>query len=118
MRTGRACIGDRLLITKGVALQGTIILTQGFADVARRLELSEKDLIETRDLMVEVSVVPEALAAQAVTAMHGGPEAGFWIHCWRSPTSRRSALRWNLPGCRSLSLSHASPTRSSSTRCV
>jgi hydrogenase expression/formation protein HypE len=79
VRTGGACVGDRVLVTKGVALEGTTILAQDFADVARRLGLSEKNLMEARGLMAEVSVIPEALAlaAQGVTAMHDVTRGGL-----------------------------------------
>ena len=72
-------MGDYVLVTKGIALEGTAILAQDFADVARRLGLSEKDLMEARGLMVEVSVVPEALAlaAQGVTTMHDVTRGGL-----------------------------------------
>ena len=62
VRTGGAGVGDRVLVTKGIGLEGTGILAQDFADVARELGLSEDDLVEARRLMGQVSVVPEALA--------------------------------------------------------
>ncbi len=79
VRTGGACVGDHVLVTKGVALEGTAILAQDLADMARRLGLSEKDLMEARGLMAEVSVAPEALtlAAQGVTAMHDVTRGGL-----------------------------------------
>jgi hydrogenase expression/formation protein HypE len=72
VRTGGARVGDHVLVTKGVGLEGTGILAQDFADVARGLGLGEGDLAEARGLMAQVSVVPEALAlaAAGVTAMH------------------------------------------------
>ena len=44
VRTGGACVDDRVLVTKRVALEGTVILDHDFADVALRLRLSEGDL--------------------------------------------------------------------------
>jgi hydrogenase expression/formation protein HypE len=72
VRTGGPKAGDRVLATKGIALEGTAILAQDFADVARRLGLSEDELEEGR------SVIPEALAlaAQGVTAMHDVTRGG------------------------------------------
>jgi hydrogenase expression/formation protein HypE len=78
VRTGGASAGDRVLVTKGIALEGTAILAQDFADVARRLGLSEEELDEGRSVMAEVSVMPEALvlAANGVTAMHDVTRGG------------------------------------------
>ncbi|MBN2198784.1 MAG: AIR synthase family protein [Candidatus Aminicenantes bacterium] len=77
--TGGAEIGDLVLVTKGIALEGTAILAQDFADVAREKGLSEKDLAEGRAVMAAVSVVPEALALseQGVTAMHDVTRGGL-----------------------------------------
>jgi hydrogenase expression/formation protein HypE len=77
--TGGARVGDRVLVTKGIALEGTAILAQDFADVARKLGLSEEDLAEGQDLMTTVSAVPEALALsdQGVTAMHDVTRGGL-----------------------------------------
>jgi hydrogenase expression/formation protein HypE len=79
VRTGGACVGDRVLVTKGIALEGTAILAQDFADVALGLGLSEEELEEGRRVMAEVSVAPEALAlaAQGVTAMHDVTRGGL-----------------------------------------
>ena len=79
VRTGGACVGDRVLVTKGVGLEGTAILSQDFADVGRSLGLSEEELAQGRDVMAEVSVVPEALAlaAQGATAMHDVTRGGL-----------------------------------------
>jgi len=79
VRTGGARVGDHVLVTKEVALEGTAILAQDFADVALRLGLSEEDLAEGRRVMAEVSVAPEALAlaAQGVTAMHDVTRGGL-----------------------------------------
>jgi hydrogenase expression/formation protein HypE len=79
VRTGGAHVGDHVLVTKGVGLEGTGILAQDFADVARGLGLGEGDLAEARGLMAQVSVVPEALAlaAAGVTAMHDVTRGGL-----------------------------------------
>ena len=68
-----------MLVTKGIALEGTAILAQDFADVARDLGLSDDELEEGRRVMAEVSVAPEALAlaAQGVTAMHDVTRGGL-----------------------------------------
>jgi hydrogenase expression/formation protein HypE len=77
--TGGAQVGDHVLVTKGVALEGTAILAQDFVDVAQKLGLSEQELAEGRGVMAEVSVVSEALALaeNGVTAMHDVTRGGL-----------------------------------------
>jgi hydrogenase expression/formation protein HypE len=77
--TGGAQVGDRVLVTKGIALEGTAILAQDFVDVAQRHGLSEEELERGRRVMAEVSVMPEALllAANGVTAMHDVTRGGI-----------------------------------------
>jgi hydrogenase expression/formation protein HypE len=77
--TGGARVGDQVLVTKGIALEGTAILAQDFAEVARERGLSEEDLAEGRGVMAEVSVVPEALALaeNGVAAMHDVTRGGL-----------------------------------------
>jgi hydrogenase expression/formation protein HypE len=77
--TSGARIGDQMLVTKGIALEGTAILAQDFADVAQELGLSEAELEEGRSVMAEISVMPEALvlAEQGVTAIHDVTRGGL-----------------------------------------
>jgi hydrogenase maturation factor len=79
VKTSGANVDDQVLVTKGIALEGTGILAQDFDDVALRLGLNEQDLNEARSLMGKVSVIPEAmaLAAQGVTAMHDVTRGGL-----------------------------------------
>lgn len=68
LHTHGAQVGDQVLVTKGIAIEGTAILAQDFADVARRLGLGEGELVEARRLMMQISIVKEAVAI----AVHGG----------------------------------------------
>jgi hydrogenase expression/formation protein HypE len=79
IRTGGAQAGDHVLVTKGIGLEGTAILAHDFADVARRLGLSDKELDEGRDVMKSVSVLPEALllSDNGVSAMHDVTRGGL-----------------------------------------
>ncbi len=79
IRSNGARIGDHVLVTKGIALEGTGILAQDFADVARDLGLSDDELVEARKLLTDVSVVRDALALaeQGVTAMHDVTRGGL-----------------------------------------
>ena len=78
VRTGGAKVGDQVLITKGVALEGTAILAADFADVAWEKCLSKEEIAEAANLMGDVSVVREALAMaeQGVSAMHDVTRGG------------------------------------------
>jgi hydrogenase expression/formation protein HypE len=72
-------VGDQVLVTKGIAIEGTAILAQDFADVARKLGLDDADLTEAGRLMAQVSVVKEAvaIAAQGASAMHDVTRGGL-----------------------------------------
>jgi hydrogenase expression/formation protein HypE len=77
--TNGAQIGDHVLVTKGIALEGTAILAEDFAEVARKLGLNEQEIEAGRQVMAEISVVPEALALadQGATAMHDVTRGGL-----------------------------------------
>ena len=79
VRTGGARVGDGVLVTKGLGLEGTGILAQDFADVALELGLNQDDLAEARQLMGQVSVVPEALALaeEGASAIHDVTRGGL-----------------------------------------
>jgi hydrogenase expression/formation protein HypE len=79
VRTTGAQIGDHVLVTKGIALEGTAILAQDFSDVAQTLGLSNQDLKKALELMGEVSVIPEALvlAEHGATAIHDVTRGGL-----------------------------------------
>ena len=72
VRTSGAQINDYVLITKGIALEGTAILAHDFSDVAEKFGIKKEEREEARLLIDEVSVVPEAiaLAQQGATSMH------------------------------------------------
>lgn len=79
VRTTGARVGDHVLVTRGVALEGTAILAEDFADVALHLGLSSEELEEASSIMGEVSVVKEALllADNGATAMHDVTRGGL-----------------------------------------
>lgn len=79
IKTGGARIGDYVLVTKGIALEGTSILAQDFADIARGMGINEQELAEGRKLMNGVSVVPEAMALSkhGATSMHDVTRGGL-----------------------------------------
>ena len=79
VKTGGARVGDHVLVTKGIALEGTSILAKDFVDVAHELGINDQELAGARKLMDEVSVVPEALAlsTHGVNAMHDVTRGGL-----------------------------------------
>jgi len=79
VRTRGAQVGDHILVTKGIAIEGTAILADDFSDTALQLGLSNEDLKEARQLMAVISVIPEALALaqHGATAMHDVTRGGL-----------------------------------------
>ena len=74
--------GDVLLLTKGIALEGTSLLAREAADLLGRRSVSEETLERARRLLFEpgISVVRDALAAcdvGGVHAMHDPTEGGL-----------------------------------------
>jgi len=71
--------GDHIIVTKGIALEGTAILANDFTQTAIRLGLSGQDIDDARQLMKQVSVIPEAniLGAHGATAMHDVTRGGL-----------------------------------------
>ena len=79
VRTAGAHLGDHVLVTKGIALEGTAILAEDFSDVAQRSGLTQTDLESAKELVGEVSVIPEALALaeHGATAIHDVTRGGL-----------------------------------------
>ncbi|MFO7593074.1 MAG: AIR synthase-related protein, partial [Pseudomonadota bacterium] len=79
LRTRGAKVGDVVLVTKGIAIEGTAILAQDFTDVACGLGLGESELAQASRLMDQVSVVKEAvvLADHGATAIHDVTRGGL-----------------------------------------
>lgn len=77
--TKGAQVGDHVLITKGIPLEGTAILANDFSQAAFKLGLTQKDIEEANQLMGQVSVIPEAVALgkQGATAMHDVTRGGL-----------------------------------------
>jgi hydrogenase expression/formation protein HypE len=72
--------GDRVLLTKGVAVEGTAIIANAFADRLLSLGLTPAELDESRRLVDQISILPEAAVARrmtGVTAMHDVTEGGI-----------------------------------------
>lgn len=77
-----AQVGDVLLLTKGIAIEGTALLAREIGGKLLKLGVSEHDLERARSLLHQpgLSVVPDALIAieaGAVHAMHDPTEGGL-----------------------------------------
>jgi hydrogenase maturation factor len=85
--TGGARVGDVLLLTKGVPLEGAAILARECGDDARRHGVPAELIERARGLLRHpgISVVPEARLAcenASVHAMHDPTEGGVATACW------------------------------------
>jgi len=77
--TSGAHVDDHVLISKGIALEGTAILASDFSQTAQKLGLTEGDIGDAKSLMRHVSVVPEAvlLGECGASAMHDVTRGGL-----------------------------------------
>ncbi len=85
--TGGARVGDVLVLTKGVPLEGAAILARERGDEARRRGVAGEVIERARGLLrwPGISVVPEARLACAtarIHAMHDPTEGGLATACW------------------------------------
>ena len=72
--------GDRVLLSKGVAVEGTAIIAREFGDRLAELGLAESEIERCRQFLADISIIPEAqIAAQssATSAMHDVTEGGL-----------------------------------------
>jgi hydrogenase expression/formation protein HypE len=82
--TGGAQVGDSLLLTKGIAIEGTALLAREREPQLRARGLSEETLHRARDFLFRpgIGVVKEALASNLVArvhAMHDPTEGGLAV---------------------------------------
>ena len=72
--------GDRILMTKGVAVEGTAIIAREFGDRLKDLGMTDSEIESSRQFLANISVISEArLAADSgmVSAMHDVTEGGL-----------------------------------------
>ncbi|SDF10651.1 hydrogenase expression/formation protein HypE [Halorubrum xinjiangense] len=75
--SGGAKPGDRLLLTKGAAVEATAILATDFREECREAGVPAATLDAAAEFLEEVSVVPDAAAVRdAATALHDPTEGG------------------------------------------
>jgi len=92
--------GDRLLLTKGVPIEGTSILAREYADRLRTV-LTEEELITAQNFLSEpgISVVRDAriaVGAGTVTAMHDPTEGGLNAALWELAEASGRSLHVDL----------------------
>ena len=72
--------GDRVLLTKGVAVEGTAIIAREFGDRLKNLGMTDSEIDTSRQFLTNISIITEArIAAQSgtVSAMHDVTEGGL-----------------------------------------
>ena len=72
--------GDRILMTKGVAVEGTAIIAREFGIRLKNLGMTDSEIESSRQFLANISVITEArLAANSgiVSAMHDVTEGGL-----------------------------------------
>jgi hydrogenase maturation factor len=96
--TGGARIGDVLLLTKGVPLEGAAIIARERGDEAIRQGVPAADVAHARDFLRRpgIGVTLDARAAGAaarVHAMHDPTEGGIATACWELAQAAETGLR-------------------------
>jgi hydrogenase maturation factor len=72
--------GDKVLLTKGVAVEGTAIIAREFGDRLKSLGLAHTEIQKCRDFLSNLSIIPEATMAarfKQTSAMHDVTEGGL-----------------------------------------
>jgi len=72
--------GDRVLLTKGLAVEGTAIIAREFGGRLAQLGLPDAEIEKCREFLTDISIITEArIAAQfgATSAMHDVTEGGL-----------------------------------------
>lgn len=80
--TSGAKIGDKIIVTKALGLEGTSILINDFEERSREV-LSEEELLEAKSYAMELSVLKEGrLMKSLATSMHDITEGGVLGALW------------------------------------
>ncbi len=76
--SGGAQPGDKIILTKGVGLEGAGILASDYGQLLKEKGVSQKAIKKARKFFDQISVVPEGIigARHKVTAMHDVTEGG------------------------------------------
>lgn len=72
--------GDRVLLTKGVAVEGTALIAREFSDRLKKLGMAAGEIDRCRQFLDNISIIKEAKIAAAIpgiSAMHDITEGGL-----------------------------------------
>ena len=72
--------GDRVFLTKGIAVEGTAIIAREFAERLKKIGMTQKEIDQCRRFLDNISVIAEAKIAAATkgtSAMHDVTEGGL-----------------------------------------
>ena len=72
--------GDRVLLTKGVAVEGTAIIAREFGERLKGLGMKTSEIDSGAEFLANISIIPEAQIAagfEATSAMHDVTEGGL-----------------------------------------
>jgi hydrogenase maturation factor len=72
--------GDRVLLTKAVAVEGTAIIAREFGDRLKKAGMGATEIETCREFLSRISILPEAqiaAASEATSAMHDVTEGGL-----------------------------------------
>jgi hydrogenase expression/formation protein HypE len=72
--------GDRVLLTKAVAVEGTAIIAREFGDRLKRLGMSDSEIDGCRQFLTNISIITEAgiaAGSKATSGMHDVTEGGL-----------------------------------------
>jgi hydrogenase expression/formation protein HypE len=72
--------GDRVFLTKGVAVEGTAIIAREFAERLKKIGMAQKEIDQCKRFLDNISVIAEAKIAAAMkgtSAMHDVTEGGL-----------------------------------------
>jgi hydrogenase expression/formation protein HypE len=96
--TGGARVGDVVLLTKGVPIEGAAIIARERGEEAIRRGVPAGDVARAREFLRRpgIGVAPEARAASAAArlhAMHDPTEGGIATACWELAHASETGLR-------------------------
>jgi len=72
--------GDRVLLTKGIAVEGTAIIAREFGDRLKSLGMNDSEIATSRQFLANISILTEARIAaesEVTCAMHDVTEGGL-----------------------------------------
>ena len=92
VRTGGAQVGDSVVLTKGIALEGTALLAYEAPAALEKAGVTEETVAKAKELLFYpgISIVPEArvsCTAVSVTSLHDPTEGGLATGLWEVATA-------------------------------